>query len=67
MQQRTAWPGLSGRREDQPLRDLRPQGVGRPGRGLGDILLKTGGGRKNGMRNNGRTDQEGAKYKIVKK
>ena len=31
IQQRTAWSGLSERRSTQPLRDLRPQGVGRSG------------------------------------
>jgi hypothetical protein len=31
-QQRTAWSGLSERRCTSPLRDLRPQGMGRPGR-----------------------------------
>jgi hypothetical protein len=44
IQQRTPWSGLSERKSIYPLRDLRPQGVGRFSGmrvGGGNILLET--------------------------
>jgi hypothetical protein len=48
------------------LRDLRLQEVERPGRGEGNILLEIP-GRRNGIRNCGRGDQEGGQWLDCKK
>jgi hypothetical protein len=56
-QQRTAWSGLSGRRLVKTSRDLRPQGVGRPG---GSVCVCVWGGGRHllGVRGKGEWDKE---------
>jgi hypothetical protein len=66
--QRTAWSGLSERRCTYPSRDLRPQGVGRPGWvETFSWRQRLGGGRRYGAGSGWKADLEGNEVWTVEK